>query len=145
MAITRVVDDNVQPTEMVVGPFDGAKRRLAARDIQSQRQQSAAVLRLEVVERAWVTRGGGDAVAALQRRLRPLATEAARSTGYEPCLVSHRAILVTRLRDRLPASACPRGGVGAHRTRYGLNRYPPASPHLLCDLPPRLPRSRRRA
>ena len=91
--------------EMLAGPVDGGKRRLAAGDIQSQRQQSVAVLGLEVVERAWVTRGGGDPVAALQRRLRPLATEAARSTGYEPCLVSHRTILVTPLRDRLPASA----------------------------------------
>src|SRR5437588_3949262 len=83
---------------MLAGPFDGAKRRLPASDIQSQRQQSVAVLRLEVVERAWVTRGGGDSVAALQRCLRPLATEAARTTGYEPCLVGHRTILVTSLR-----------------------------------------------
>src|ERR1700758_3887531 len=90
---------------MLVGLFDGAKRRLATSDIQSQRQQSVAVLGLEVVEFAWVTRGGGDSVAALQRRLRPLATEAARSTGYEPCLGSHRTILATPLRDRLPASA----------------------------------------
>jgi len=64
---------------MLVGAFDGAKRRLAAGDIQNQRQQRVAVLRLEVVERARVTRGGGDLVATLQRRLRPLATEAARS------------------------------------------------------------------
>jgi hypothetical protein len=73
---------------MLVGPFDGAKCRISAGDIQSQRQQRIGVLGLEVVERARVTRRGGDAVAALQRRLCPLATEAARSPGYEPCLVS---------------------------------------------------------
>src|SRR5437879_261801 len=107
---------------MLVGPFDGAKRRLAAGDIQNQRQQRVAVLRLEVVECARVTRGGGDLVAALQRRLRPLATEAARSTGYEPCLVSHRTILVTR-RGRLPASATPEGLSPSSPTRLRVSRH----------------------
>src|SRR5438270_10747627 len=125
---------------MLAGPFDGAKRRLAASDIQSQRQQSVAVLRLEVVERAWVTRGGGDPVAALQRRLRPLATEAARTTGYEPCLVSHRTILVTSLRrptasvgdSQKAAARARRRACVSPRTARSLGSAPPASRLATC-------------
>src|SRR5438270_13171512 len=114
---------------MLAGLFDGAKRRLAASDIQSQRQQRVAVLRLEILERAWVTRGGGDPVAALQRCLRPLATEAARTTGYEPCLVSHRTILVTSLRG-------PTATVGDSQKAAARAR------RRACGIPPDRPQSR---
>src|SRR5437588_1964148 len=109
---------------MLAGPFDRAKRRLPASDIQSQRQQRVAVLRLEILERAWVTRGGGDPVAAQKRCLRPLATEAARTTGYEPCLVSHRTILVTSLRG--PTATVGNSQKAAARARRHACGIPPA-------------------
>jgi hypothetical protein len=90
MAIARVVDDDVQGAEMLMGALHRAERRLAVSHIESQREQRVAVLGSEVVQRRRITRRRGDAIPALQRGLRPLATKAARGTGDEPCLSHER-------------------------------------------------------
>jgi hypothetical protein len=66
-----------KPPEMLVGVRHRAKGRLAVGDIEGQREQRVAVLGPQVVQRSRVTRRRGDAVAAIQRGLRPLATKAA--------------------------------------------------------------------
>ena len=50
---------------------------VAIGDVKRERQQRVAVLLLEVVERARIASGAGDAVAALQGRGRPFEAETA--------------------------------------------------------------------
>ena len=77
VAVAGVVDDDVEPAEVVVRLLDGGEVGVAVGDVELDRQQRVAVLLGEVVERRGVAGGGGDLVAALQRRDRPLPAEAA--------------------------------------------------------------------
>ena len=82
---------------MVVRLLDRGEVRVAVGHVELDRQQRVAVLLGQVVEGRGVARGGGDLVAALQGRDRPLPAEAARCPGDEPnffssCLVSMPAI-----------------------------------------------------
>ncbi len=84
VAVAGVVDDDVEPAEVVVGLLDGGEVGVAIGHVELDRQQRVAVLLGEVVQRRGVARGGRDLVAAFQRRDRPLPAEAARCPGDEP-------------------------------------------------------------
>ena len=77
LPVAGVVDDDVEPAEVVVRLLDRGEVGVAVGHVELDRQQRVAVLLDEVVERRGVARGGGDLVAALQRRDRPLPAEAA--------------------------------------------------------------------
>ena len=77
-AVAGVVDDDVERPKRSCARGDrGVDRRLVG-DVELDRQDVVAVALDQVVERGGVTRGGGDAVAALERGLGPDAAEALR-------------------------------------------------------------------
>ncbi len=77
VAVAGVVDDDVEPPEVLVRLLDGGEVRVAVGDVELNRQQRVAVLLRQVVQCRGVARGGRDLVAAFQGRDRPLPAEAA--------------------------------------------------------------------
>ncbi len=76
VAVAGVVDDDVEPAEVVVRLLDRGEVRVAVGDVELDRQQRVAVLLGEVVQGGGVAGGGGDLVAALEGRDRPFPAEA---------------------------------------------------------------------
>ncbi len=77
VAVAGVVDDDVEPAEVVVGLLDGGEVGVAVGDVQLDRQQRVAVFLDEVGERRGVAGGARDLVAAIEGRDRPFPAEAA--------------------------------------------------------------------
>ncbi len=73
VAVAGVVDDDVEPPEVIVRLLDRGEVGVAVGHVELDRQQRVAVLRGQIVERRGVAGGGRDLVAALERRDRPLA------------------------------------------------------------------------
>jgi hypothetical protein len=69
-AIARVVDNDIETPEPLVGRSDGRERGVAIGDVEGKGQDGVAVLGDEVIERRGVARGGGDAVARREGGLR---------------------------------------------------------------------------
>ena len=92
MAVAGVVDDDVQPAEVVVGLLDGGEIGVAVGDVQRDGQDRLAVLVDQVGQAVGVACGGGDLVAAFQRGDRPLPAEAAGRAGDEPDFSTHASI-----------------------------------------------------
>jgi len=67
VAVPGVVDDDIEPTELVVGPPDRLEIRGAVGDVEPKRQQAIAEPRGQVGQRMGVARRGRDAVATLER------------------------------------------------------------------------------
>jgi hypothetical protein len=74
--VAGVIDDDVKPAEVVVGLLDRGEVRVAVGDVQLNRQQRVAVFLGQVGQGCGVACGGGDLVATLQGRDRPLPAEA---------------------------------------------------------------------
>ena len=87
--VACVVDHDVQPAEVVVGLPDRGEVRVAVGHVELDRQQRVAVFLGQVGQRRGVARGGGDLVAALQGRDRPLPAESARRARDEPNFACH--------------------------------------------------------
>jgi phosphoribosyl isomerase A len=93
LSVPGVVHDDVEAAEPIVRLLNCVEHRTAVSDVEPQRQQGVAEALGQIVEAGGVPRGGGDPVAALERRDRPLPTETARRTRDEPRLGSHAATL----------------------------------------------------
>ena len=89
LPVARVVDDDVEPPEMVVRLLDGREVGLAVGDVQTDRQDRVAVFGHQVVQGRGVAGGGGHLVAPFQGRDRPLPSEATRCARDEPHFFSH--------------------------------------------------------
>ncbi len=76
VAVAGVVDDDVEPAEMVVRLLDRGEVGRAIVDVERDREDGVAVLRHEFVERSRIAGGGGNAVATLKGGDRPFAAEA---------------------------------------------------------------------
>lgn len=77
LSVAGVVDDDVEPPEMVVGRLHRGEIGVTIRHVECQREQRITELGGEVVQRGHVAGGSGHLIAALQGRDRPFATEAA--------------------------------------------------------------------
>ena len=113
LAVAGVVDDDVEPAEVLVRLRDGGEVGVAVGDVELERQQPVAVLLDEVVEGGQVARGGGDRVAALEGGDRPLAAEAAGRAGDEPDLA--RSVLMPPAYPVIVGSPRPHRRGGARR------------------------------
>ena len=84
--VAGVVDDDVEPAELLVGLLDRGEVGVVILDVERHRQHAVAVLLGQRRERRGVARRRRDLVAALERRLGPDAAEALRAPGDEPNL-----------------------------------------------------------
>ena len=84
VAVAGVVDDDVEAAEVLGGLLHGREVAVAVGDVEPDRQDDVAVGVDEGVERLEPAGRRGDAVAALERRFRPLAPEPLRCAGDEP-------------------------------------------------------------
>jgi hypothetical protein len=99
-AVAGVVDDHVDPAEVIEGPRDRDSVRLRVGDVQRHRQHRVTILVSQRLDRGDVPGGGGYPIAPFKCRLCPDSAEATRSTGYEPHL-ARRAWLHCRISDHL--------------------------------------------
>jgi len=76
VAVTGVVDDDVELAEVLGGLLDGGKVGVLVGDVELNRQEGVTVLLDEIVEGVEFTCGAGDPVASFQGSFRPLAAEA---------------------------------------------------------------------
>ena len=88
MPVAGVVDNDVELAEVLGGLPDGVEVGVAVGNVELNRQEGVAVIPDEIVEVAEVTGGAGDVVTPFESSLRPLAAEALRCTGDEPCFCS---------------------------------------------------------
>jgi hypothetical protein len=65
LPVTGVVHDDVEPAEVIVGPFDRSEVAVTIVDVQPNRQQRVAVFLGQVVQRCRIACRGGDLVATL--------------------------------------------------------------------------------
>ncbi len=107
LAVTRVVDDHVEPPEVIVRALHRREARRAVGHVELQREERVAVRSRELVERPNVARRARHAVSALERRRRPRASKPAVTRGPcdEPRLARHAAHCMGRaLRGSEPCS-----------------------------------------
>ncbi len=105
LAVAGVVDDDVEPAEVLVRPGDRVERRGPVGDVELQGEDGVAVLLDEVPEAADVAGGGGHPVAALEGCDRPLPAEAAGGSGDEPGLHEASSRRVSEASQRASAVA----------------------------------------
>ena len=92
LAVAGVVDDDVQPSEMVVRLLDRGEVRRAVGDIQLDRQDRVAVGVHQIGQRRGIARRGRDLVAPLQCSDGPFPSEAPRGTGDKPNFFAHAGL-----------------------------------------------------
>src|SRR6476646_890325 len=93
LAVSRVVDHDIEPAEVVVSSGDRVEHRLAGGDVEGERRYGVAVFVRQIPQRRRVAGGRGHLVAAFQGGDGPLAAEAARRAGDEPDLGCHETPL----------------------------------------------------
>ena len=89
MPVAGVVDDDVQPPEVIMGLRDGGEVGCPVGDVEPDGKDRVTVNLDEVGHGVGIAGGGGDLVAALECCDRPLAAEAARCASDEPHLFAH--------------------------------------------------------
>jgi hypothetical protein len=85
-AVTRVIDQHIQPSECIQSRLDRRDRVIRVGDVLLYRKYSVAILPDQILQLLWLAGGGNDSFARTQRSFRNTSPQTIRAACNEPYL-----------------------------------------------------------